>query len=109
MYKALLHEYYTKRDINGNVYHVVKVTNPKTEKSFLTETPHISNVNHILYDAFPAVSKSGRYPFYCTESCTGSARLSSLPNHIYLNQCHFDEGWKKALNSIGYKFMSTDT
>ncbi len=103
MYKALLHESWTKRDINGNVYHTVRVTNPKNGKSFTTETPHISNVNHILYDAFPSVSNSGRYPFYSTDHCTGSSRLSSLPDHIYLNNCHLDDGWKKALRKIGYR------
>ena len=100
-YKALLHESYTKRDMYGNVYHTIKVTNPITGKSFTVETPSSSNVDSILSDAFKL--KSGRYPHYFTSACTNSARLSSLPDHIYLNQCHFDDGWKKALNNIGYR------
>ncbi len=99
-YKALLHHTWTKRDMYGNVYHTVRVTNPKNGKSFTTKTPSMSNVESILYTAFPPMSG---YPYYATNECTGSARLSSLPEHIYLSQCHFDDGWKKALNKIGYR------
>jgi hypothetical protein len=95
--------------MHGNVYHTIKVTNPKNRQSFTVETPSSSNVDSILYDAFSRDSRSGAYPFYFTSACTGSARLSSLPSHIYLNQCHFDDGWKKALNSIGYRIPKTDT
>lgn len=101
MYKALLHETWTKRDYSGNVYHTVKVTNPKTEKSFTVSTCSLGNVEHILYDIFSM--RSGRYPFYATNHCTGSSRLSSLPEHIYLNECHSTEGWRKELRKIGYR------
>lgn len=101
-FKALLHEIYTKRDVNGNVYHVVKITHPGTGGSFITETPSMGNVEHILYEIFPHWYTGG-YPFYRTESCTDSSRLSSLPSAQHLNACHGDEAWKKALRSIGYK------
>lgn len=101
-YKALLHETYTKRDINGNVYHVVEVTNPKNGKSFKTETPSMGNVTHILNELFPYSSGFG-HNYYITGSCTGSTRLSSLPDHIYTACCDGDIRWKKALRSIGYR------
>jgi len=101
MYKALLHETWTKRDMSGNVYHAVRITNPKNEKSFTVETPSLGNVESILYDAFKF--KSGRYPYYRTDRCTDSSRLSSLPDRIYLNQCHLDDKWKTELRKIGYR------
>lgn len=100
--KALLHEYYTKRCIYGNVYHAVKVTNPKTGASFITETPSLGNVRHILNDIFGRPTE-----YYETESCTGSARLSSLPTMIYLNNCHESKEWRKALRGIGYRLPKT--
>lgn len=101
MYKALLHHTYTKRDVYGNVYHTVRITNPVNEKFVTVSTCSLGNVEHILYLMFKF--KSGKYPFYTTECCTDSARLNSLPQAIYLNECHPDKNWKKALNSIGYR------
>ena len=96
-YKALLHETYTKRDVYGNVYHVVKITNPKNGKSFTTETPSMSNVISILNRIFTY------HNCYITESCTGSTKLSSLPSHVYLDNCHPNDEWYKALRGIGYR------
>lgn len=107
MFKALLHETYTKRDRDGNVYHVVRVTNPKNGKSFTTETPSMGNVTHVLNEFFPECNRTGRSPYYTTESCTDSTRLSSLPGHIYTASCNGDDRWRKALNSIGYRFLNS--
>jgi hypothetical protein len=106
-YKALLHHTYTKKDIYGNVYHTVRITNPKTGKSVTTSTPSLGNVEHILNSIFPYTSF--HYPYYTTECCTDSARLSSLPDHVYLNDCHPKDDWKKALRSIGYRLPKKDT
>ena len=103
MFKALLHHTYTKRDMYGNVYHTVRITNPRTEKFFTVGTSSLGNVEHILYSLFPECKKTGRYLFYTTKRCTDSARLSSLPQHEYLNECHPDNNWEKALRKIGYK------
>lgn len=108
MYKVLLHEYYTKRDTYGNVYHTVRVTNPKTEKTFFTSTPSISNITHILNELFPTWNKTGKSPYYITQNCMVSTRLSSLPNSIYLACCHPDDKWKEALRKIGYRLPKTD-
>lgn len=108
MYKALLHEYYTKRDTNGNVYHSVKVTNPKNGKSFITETPSMGNVISIISRILLTKNRTGAFPYYTTESCTGSARLSSLPTGHYLNQCHPDDMWLRALRDIGYRVPKTN-
>ena len=103
MIKALLHETYTKRDVNGNVYHAVRITNPKNGEGFTVDTPSMGNVTHILNEIFPEWNRTGKCPYYMTESCTGSTRLNSLPSKIYLNCCHGNEEWRKALRSIGYR------
>jgi len=103
MYKALLHETWTKRDISGNVYHTVKITNPKTRNSFTVSTCSIGNVEHILNSIFTDVSKTYYCPWYITDSCTGSSRLSSLPDSIYLDECHRSIQWEKELRKIGYR------
>ncbi len=106
MYKALLHETWTKRDINGNVYHTVKVTNPRTEKSFTVSTCSMGNVTHILNTIFPTMS--GACPYYITDHCTGSTRLSSLPESIYLDECHRSIQWTKELRKIGYRIPKSN-
>lgn len=100
-YKTLLHHVYTKRDLSGNVYGSVKVTNPRTGQSFCTETPSVGNVTNILRQFFavdPAYSTN-----YITENCTGSTKLSSLPDCLYLDNCRLTADWIKALNSIGFR------
>ena len=106
MYKALLHETWTKRDINGNVYHTVRITNPKTMKSFTVSICSMGNVTSILNRVFPTMS--GRCPYYITETCTGSTRLSTLPDAIYLDECHRSIQWEKELRAIGYRIPKTD-
>lgn len=98
MIKALLHETYTKRDTSGNVYHTVRVTNPRTGDSFTTDTPSPSNVVSILGDIF---GRPQRY--YQTATCTESTRLSSLPTAVSLNCCNDSKEWRDALRKIGYR------
>jgi hypothetical protein len=106
--KLLLTHHFAKRDIYGNVYHVVTIENIRTGKSFNVSTPCLSNVKSILYDAFGGWDKC-RY--IVSEAPTGSARISSLPSAIEdLNPCRFEDGkhykgsWKKELNRIGFRF-----
>lgn len=108
--KLLLTHYYTKRCTYGNVYHVVNVQNLRTGKSFNVDTPSLSNVTSILYDAFGGWENM---PYIVSEVCTGSARTSSLPEGLHLDPCRYDAGklagpykvsWKKELNKIGFRF-----
>ena len=99
MIKVILKEKYTKRDIYGNVYHTVTITNVRTNKHFTTQTPSLSNVVGIL-------NRSGITNWnnlYTSSACTGSARISSLPTHLNLNCCNFDKAWKQELNKIGFR------
>lgn len=98
MIKALLHETYTKRDASGNVYHTVRVTNPRTGDSFTTWSPAISNVVSILGDIFGRPQE-----YYQTATCTGSTRVGSLPSNRYLDSCNESKEWRDALRGIGYK------
>jgi hypothetical protein len=111
--KILLAHHFTKRDIYGNVYHVMEIENLKNGKSFMVSTPSLSNVTHILFDAFGSWENC-RY--IVSERPTGSARLSSLPNAMnVLNPCRFEDGkpykgsWKKELNKIGFRLPKTQT
>lgn len=95
--KVSIHKTRTKRDTFGNVYSVATITNPANGKSFTVKTVG-DNVESILRRAF----KCDWSAMQRTEHCTGSARLSSLPDAIYLNECDFTDEWKKALRQIGY-------
>lgn len=99
MIKIILEETYTKRDYSGNVYHTVKVINTKNYESFTTETPSMSNVTGIIRKAL----KLEWNEIYEVSKCTDSTRTSSLPEHLNLNSCHFEKGWKKELNKIGLR------
>jgi len=99
MIKVILKETWTKRDASGNVYHTVTVTNTKNGKSFTTETPSLSNVIGILNRMLGLKCNE----VYTCSVCTDSARYSSLPEHINLDQCHPSAGWKTNLNKIGYR------
>lgn len=100
--KTLLTHTYTKRDINGNVYHAVQVENIKNGKSFTVHAPSLGNVGGILNTAFGGWDKAG---IRSISNCTGSARLSSLPdeNVPHLNPCKFTSDWKRELNKIGFR------
>lgn len=100
--KAIIEHEYTKRCVYGNVYHTVKITHPATGRSVTTKTPSLGNVTGILYDAF-----GGHKDMITTESCTGSARISSLPDTgEMLPPCRYKAEWKKALNAIGYRNLA---
>lgn len=95
--EIILDYFYTKADIYGNVYGAMRITNPITGLSFTTRTPSENNVTCVLRETF------GRHlNAYSTNKCTGSARLSSLPESIYLNCCEATDGWKDNLRKIGY-------
>ena len=96
--KIIIEHHYTKRDMYGNVYHVAILINPKNSKRFSTSTPSTGNVYHIISDAF-----GGHVHTHETETCTDSARLSSLPESMNLACCRYNKEWKKALNGIGYR------
>ena len=105
--KLHLTHHFTKRDIYGNVYHVVTVASIRTGKSFTVSTPSLGNITSILCDAFGGWDKC-RY--IVSESPTGSARYSSLPEASNdLNPCSFKDGapyegsWRKELNKIGFR------
>jgi len=88
----------TKPDVYGGTYRTATITNPKNGKSFTTHAVGEGNIRCILWGAFGHDVK-----FMVNYSYTNSTRLSSLPESISLNDSSFDEGWKKALNGIGYK------
>ena len=103
----LLTHHFTKRCTYGNVYHVVNIQNIRTGKSFSVSTPSLENVTGILYDAFGGWDNMGHI---VSESPTGSARMSSLPDaQEDLSPCRFEDGkpykgsWKKELNKIGFR------
>lgn len=101
--KTLLTHTHTKRDIYGNIYHAVQVENIKNGKSFTVHTPSLGNVEGILNKAFGGWDKAG---IRSVTTCTGSARLSSLPSQTvanYLNSYHFNDDWKRELNKIGFR------
>ena len=106
--KIHLTHFFTKRDIYGNVYHVVEIQNLANGKSFKVRTPSLSNITSILYDAFGGGWDNCRY--IVSERCTDSARISSLPDALGdLNPCSFEDSapykgsWKKELNKIGFR------
>ena len=109
--KIHLTHHFTKRDTYGNVYHAVEVQNLKNGQSFTVSAPSLSNVTHILYDAFGGDWEKCRY--ILSESPTGSARYSSLPDGLCPDPCKYDAGnlknspykvsWKKELNRIGFR------
>jgi hypothetical protein len=105
-YKLILTHHYTKRDVYGNVCHAVRVENIKNGKSFTASTPSLGNVEHILCDAFGGWDESRAV---IVDTCTGSARSSSLPEGLHLNPCSFEDGkpyklsWRKELNKIGFR------
>jgi len=105
-YKLLLTHYYTKCDVNGNIYHAVAVESFRTGKAFTVSTPSLSNVESILRKAFGGWEESRAIT---REVPTGSARLSSLPEREHLNPCHFDQGWKQALNGIGFRLPKANS
>lgn len=97
----ILTHHFTKRCTYGNVYHAVTIENIRTGKSFTVSTPSLSNVTHILYDAFGGWENMGHI---VSEAPTGSARFSSLPKSKHnLNPCSFKDGkpykgsWKKRI------------
>lgn len=96
--KVQIHTTRTKQDTYGNVYSVATITNPANGKSFSVKTVG-DNAVYILKRAFDCDCSA----IQRTEHCTGSARLSSLPDAIYLNECDFTDEWKKALRQIGYR------
>jgi len=105
--KLHLIHHFTKRCMYGNVYHVVTIENVRTGKFFTVSTPSLSNVTHILYDAFGGWENCG---YIVSERPTGSARISSLPDAICdLNPCSFENrgpykaSWRKELSKIGFK------
>ena len=98
--KVIVIMHYTKRDVYGNVYRAAEIVNPKTGKRLVVCTPHASNIRHILYNA-GILNNDGRTLFE-REICTNKVALSSLPEGEYLNECHYDKAWKKALNALGY-------
>jgi len=100
--KTLLTHTYTKRDIYGNVYHAIKIENIRNGKSFTVHAPSLSNVEGILHKAFGGWDKAGIRSF---STCTGSARLSSLPDETvpHMNGCQFTDDWKRELNKIGFR------
>jgi len=95
MIKMIVQDTYTKRDINGNVYHAITIINLENRESFTTSSPNLSNVTSILQKAGFDYSQ-----IYTIETCTGSARHSSLPKSIYLDPCRYTEEWKKQLIGI---------
>ena len=107
--KLILTHYFTKRCTYGNVYHVVRVENAKNGKSFLVDTPSLSNVTNILFNAFGKDWDKCKY--IVSEQCTNSARCSSLPEGLHLDPCRFEDrkgspyklSWKKELNKIGFR------
>ncbi len=113
--KLILTHYYTKRCTYGNVYHVVRVENVKNGKSFLADTPSLSNVTSILFDAFGKDWEKCKY--IVSEQCTNSARISSLPESLFLDPCNFEDrkdsvyklSWKKELNKIGFRLPKPTT
>ena len=112
MKKAILSHHFTKRDTYGNVYHAVTIESIRTGRSFTVHTPSLSNVTHILHDAFGGWDK---IPYHVSECPTGSARSSSLPPATCdLNPCSFRDGapykgsWKKELNKIGFRLPAKD-
>lgn len=100
--KTLLTHTYTKRCINGNVYHAVQIENLRNGKSFTVHAPCLSNVEGILKEAFGGWDKAG---IRSVSICTGSARLLSLPWQTvpYMNECQFTDDWKRELNKIGFR------
>jgi len=101
--KTLLTHTHTKRDIYGNVYHAVQVENIKNGKSFTAHAPSLENVEGILKKAFGGWDKVG---LRSVSMCTGSARVSSLPDENtskHLNPCQFTPDWKRELNKIGFR------
>lgn len=105
MIKFILKEKYTKRDVNGNVYKTVTITNTKNYKSFTVNTPDIGNVVGILTRVFELKYNE----LYKVSICTGSSRISSLPDNIYLPYCRFDKNWKEQLNKIGVRVPKNAT
>ena len=102
MIKLILEEHYTKRDISGNVYHVVRVMNTQTGNSFITETPSLGNVRGIVQKYLNLEWNE----IHEVSICTNSSRISSLPKKTtkgYINCCHIDDNWKKELFQIGFK------
>lgn len=100
--KTLLTHTYTKRNWNYIVYHAVQVENLRNGKSFTVHAPCLSNVEGILREAFGGWDKAG---MRSVSTCTGSARLSSLPEQTvpYMNKCQFTDDWKRELNKIGFR------
>ena len=105
--KLHLVHYFTNRDINGSVYHAVRVRNIKNGKDFCAEVPCLSNATNILRKAFGGWENC---QYIVSEVPTNSTRISSLPERMFdLNPCSFEDGkpyagsWKRELNKIGFR------
>lgn len=101
--KAIIVIHETERDMYGNAYYVAEIVNPTNGKRLYVDTCSRDNARSILLDS--GVLKWENYggDYYQVNVSTGSKRTSSLPECIYLNECHYDGEWKKALQKIGYR------
>lgn len=93
--KALIHITATKPDLYGNTYRRGHITNTRTGKSTpgfkANSTGNVSNIFRQLTGA--------EYGEYSTsEDCTGSARLSSLPDGEYVRPADL----ARELRKIGF-------
>ncbi|MEK9983463.1 MAG: hypothetical protein VW879_01860 [Opitutae bacterium] len=99
---TLLTHTYTKRDIYGSVYHSVRVENPRNGKSFAVDAAGLEDVEGKLKEAFGGWDRAR---IQSTSTCTGSARISSLPAQDVTNYFNYDDytNWKRELNKIGFR------
>ena len=101
--KVIITHTHTKMDINGNIYHTATVTNPANGQRFVTSTASPSNARSCVFEQF-------NYSMFEVQVPTQSARIDSLPMQTHRTEdCHFGEGWKKALREIGYRFSKEVT
>ena len=106
--KAIIETVGTKRDSNGNVYHMSRIINPANGKhSEWFDAVSTGNVRSILFDAFGRETMANRTVLEFERS-TGSSRISSLPKGkgTYFDRCRYSAEYKKLLQGIGYRGLT---
>jgi hypothetical protein len=96
--------FHTKRDTDGNVYWSTELVNPKNGKVCVVDAGCPSNVRHSIG---LALNEGKSYENYANvadwEICTGSARISSLPDGEWVEETSYGPKWQSVFRRLGYR------